>query len=89
MKTYSDLKGITFVFAGERATTGEPNARTGAMSKYGKYYAFSSVASAHEFADTLQSPVVAVGSASKLRSYSLGMTVASYIEHLSAAECTA
>ena len=32
MKTYSDLKGITFVFAGERATTGEPNARTGAMA---------------------------------------------------------
>ena len=79
---YGNLSGRTFVFVGQNATTGTPNETTGRMSLYGHYYGFDSKDEALAFSEQQRAPIVEVGSARKLRKYSLGISVADYCEHL-------
>lgn len=83
---YRDFKGQWFVWIGHRATTGEPNPRTGRLSKYGHYYCAESRAQAKNFVadygDWDPAKVAVVGTARTLRQYARGLAVQTYLEHL-------
>lgn len=82
-RNYDELKGKWFVFFGENATTGTPNARTGRMSYYGSIYGAKSKAEAKQIETEYRGTgFCKAGTARSLRKYCLGISVQSYLETL-------
>ena len=82
--TWESVSKSYYVFVGQNATMGTPNANTGLMSNYGSVYCFRSKEKAKHFADNYNHPreFAKAGSARSIRKFCLGLSVRDYLYSL-------
>jgi len=80
------MKKNYYVFIGQNATTGEPNPRTGRMSKWGDVSIFESKREALLFAAEKETgnaqDVIVAGTKRTIREFCLGVSVAQFEENI-------
>ena len=80
------LKGLYFAWVGQNASTGTPNRITGNYSMYGSYVAFDNKHDRDQFVEDYYDPngnkYAVAGGIRKMREYSLGSTMYSFLQDL-------